>query len=427
MHVGNDTPHKHDKLLASLSSHTGANNVDREVFTSWLLGPARNLDIMGVIDGFGRLCGMRALPFHRIVVFLFSIHPMVRASNYIWSINTLQTEEQAFPYNREQTENPPENFVKSPIYRLFNGLDAFIHRPLHAPDCPMDFPILEDLKSEGATDYLSFSLHRSQDSSVIMAMSLATYQGGGFGEHALELLKHIIPPLSIVLELANSRFMTRTILDTYVGKRSGELVLQGRIHKGDGEIIPAVIWFCDLRAFTALTAHEGMEDLVDSLNDFFACMVDSIDSAGGEVLKFMGDALLAIFPLPQDREHFASMVSEAALVAAEEAKDKIAELNRVRQEKGKWVLQFGVSVHVGDVMYGNIGGGARLDFTVLGNAVNLASRLQNVCAESGRVIVVSDDFRCLSKRDFEHIGDFALKGIAKTESVYALKRKSDEC
>ena len=198
--------------------------------------------------------------------------------------------------------------------------------------------------------------------------------------------------------------------------------MDGRIHKGDGENIPAVIWFCDMREFTQLTNKESQQQLVKSLNDFFECMVGSVDDAGGEVLKFMGDALLAIFPLPKERKHFASTVCEMALAAAEDAKDKIATLNKKRIKKKLTPLKFGVSLHVGDVNYGNIGGGARLDFTVLGRAVNLASRLQGLNAKLKRVILVSEDFRTLSKRDFMLMGEFDLKGITKTQKVFALKR-----
>ena len=193
--------------------------LDEAAIASWLLGPARTLDIRSIVEGFGRLCSVRGLPFHRIGLFTFYNHPQLHGTRYFWSIKNQVAEEIGTPYDVENLAKPPKAYAQSPMYRIFNGQDAFIHRPLHKKNCLMDFPILKEFKAEGLKDYLVFSLYQAGTVETLgynhasgMVMSVASYEDGGFGDENLRLLAKLIPVLAMVLELVSEKMISRTIL-----------------------------------------------------------------------------------------------------------------------------------------------------------------------------------------------------------------------
>src|SRR5262249_42290008 len=208
------------------------------------------------------------------------------------------------------------------------------------------------------------------------------------------------------------------LLSAYVGRDAGERILAGRILKGDTETIRAVIWFSDLRGFTAMAGSMEPAVVIRLLNDLFDCPSAAIARRGGEELKFMGDGLLAIFPFEASGPTVSDLC-DAALDAATNAFDALERFNADRRGRGDASIRFGVALHLGDVAYGNIGGSGRLDFTCIGAAVNLASRLEGLTEGLGRLVVLSDEFARLTSRPIEPLGSFELKGVPESQRVWA--------
>ncbi|MGB8566991.1 MAG: adenylate/guanylate cyclase domain-containing protein [Pseudolabrys sp.] len=270
----------------------------------------------------------------------------------------------------------------------------------------MDYPVLHDLRDEGVTDYVVAPLHFS--GGEVHFSSWATRQPGGFTDAEIEAIQSLIAPLARVAEIRAWYRVAGNLLTTYVGKDAGERVLAGHIRRGDTEAIHAAIWLSDMRGFTTLADTLPPQDLVDLLNRYFDCQVPAIVEHGGEVLKYMGDGLLAIFP-----------VGAAALKAGRAARNQIAALGA--SDGNGSGLRFGLALHVGDVLFGNIGSGNRLDFTCIGPAVNLAARLEKLAGRLGRTILASEDFvdHC-GDDDLQPLGRFAVAGFAAEQTVFGL-------
>jgi adenylate cyclase len=247
-------------------------------------------------------------------------------------------------------------------------------------------------------------------------LTVATRRPGGFSEEEMELLEAVTPGVAVNLEVQALRFTTRTLLDTYIGRQAGARVMEGAIRRGMGETIRAVIWLCDLRGFTSLSEQLPRDTLIELLNDYFGRMCAALDAGGGEVLKFVGDALLGIFPIHDEDP---AAVCGRALAAAENARKALAGYNADRNGTGAPPIEYGVALHIGDVMYGNIGGENRLDFTVIGPAVNLAARIEGLCRDLGRPVLLSDDFVAASGLPADHLGTFPLKGLSESRRIYA--------
>ena len=250
-----------------------------------------------------------------------------------------------------------------------------------------------------------------------MAVTWATDRPGGFDEHDIARLGGILPVLSLVLEIHSQESITRTLLDTDIGRHSGTRVLDGSIRRGSGETIHAALWLCDLRGSTEMAELLPREAMLETLNAFFGTVVERVHAHGGEVLKFLGDGLLAIFR--------PDVVGEALCVyravdAAEEAFSAVDTLNGARSETGLPAIRFGLGLHLGDVVYGNIGAPDRLDFTVIGPAVNLVSRLESLTKTVNRPMLMSSDFAKLCPRPTQSLGHHTLRGVAEPHEVFAL-------
>jgi adenylate cyclase len=206
--------------------------------------------------------------------------------------------------------------------------------------------------------------------------------------------------------------MGSTLLDTYVGHDAGERILAGHIRRGDIEEIHAAIWLSDMRGFTALADTVPPRELIGLLNRYFDCQVPVILDHGAEVLKFMGDGLLAIFTIAGDEAE----VCERTLAAARQAQTNVAALGRSAMPG----LRFGLALHIGDVLYGNIGSGNRLDFTCIGPAVNCAARIEKLASQLGREILASDEFARRCPEEFTALGEFTLAGFSAPQLVFAL-------
>ena len=261
------------------------------------------------------------------------------------------------------------------------------------------------------TDYVALPLFFTDGS--VNLVTCTTRQPGGFTDSQIAGIKAIMTPLARVAEIRALRRTAGVLLDTYVGHDAGERILAGHIRRGDIEDIHAAIWLSDMRGFTALADRQSPRVLIDLLNRYFDCQVPVILDHGAEVLKFMGDGLLAIFTIAGDEAE----VCKRALATARQAQTNIAELSRSVMPG----LRFGLALHVGDVLYGNIGSGNRLDFTCIGPAVNCAARIEKLTGQLGRAIPASGEFARHCPDSFAAIGEFSLAGFSAPQSVFGLE------
>jgi adenylate cyclase len=283
----------------------------------------------------------------------------------------------------------------------------------------LDFPIIEEIHAAGYTDYSVRPLPFS--SRKINAITLATKRPGGFTDLDIATVEAALPLFGLLLELRNAYRTSQTLMETYLGSRSGHRVLAGTIQRGDVERINAVLWTSDLRDFTGLSEALPMEEVVELLDAYFEAMAQAINANGGEILKFIGDATLAIFPIEEKHAGDPCRACVASMAAAQAALDSLARLSAERRAAGKTEIRCGIALHVGDVMYGNIGAADRLDFTVIGPAVNLVSRIEGLNRELGLPLVYSAAYAALWTGRSRSLGRHDLKGIAAAQEVFTLE------
>jgi len=349
------------------------------------------------------------LPLWRVGVFVRTLHPDIFGRNFIWRPDA-EVELGTVDFNILQA---PE-FQASPLAIVFRqGIE--VRARVGDPD-RQRFPVIEDMRAEGVTDYIALPLLFIDG--TVHASSWTTKQPGGFTDQQLTGLRSLVRPLARVMEIIQWRRTSSLLLDTYVGNRAGERILSGQIRRGHTDSMHAAIWLSDLRGFTALSDRLPAETVVDILNNYFDCQVSAIRTHGGEVLKFMGDGLLAVFPI----DEYVGDVQQVCSSVLEAARESRASVEAMHYPIGDAVerFRFGVALHVGRILYGNIGGGNRLDFTCIGPAVNLAARLEKIAGKLSRTIVASEGFAGICAGGWSELGEFPIAGFAKAERVYGL-------
>ena len=350
-------------------------------------------------------CG---LPLHRVAVFVTTLHPDVMGRRFLWrrGEGVVVTEAE---YGMVETDT----YRRSPVPVVFERA-ATIRRRLADPACPNDYEILDEMRAEGVTDYVIQPLPFTNGE--VHAVSWTTTQPGGFADDHIAALEAIRRPLARLAEVYALRRIATTLLSTYVGRGAGERILQGRIRRGDIERIHAVILLSDLRDFTGLSDQLPGEAVIGLLNSYFDCLVPALDAHGGEVLKFVGDGLLGIFPVVHDP----SAACRSALAAVGKAREALAQANAGRAASGEPELRCGLALHLGEVLYGNIGSAGRLDFTTIGPAVNLTARLETLARDLGRDLVVSSAFARHCAEALTSLGKFELRGFREPQEVFVL-------
>lgn len=378
----------------------------------WLIQGARSAtraeDLLPEIGARVMACGV---PTWRIATFVRTLHPNVAGRRFSWrpGAGAVEVAEAAFEF----FEN--ESFANSPV-ALVSANGQSLRWRLEGPDSPRGMPVLDELRADQVTDYLISPLVFSNG--AVHAASWTTRQPGGFTDADIAGLEAVAAPLARVVESWSLRRLAATLLSTYVGTHAGERILAGHIRRGYTEAIHAAIWLSDMRGFTALADRLPPRELVDLLNRYFDCQVGPITEHGGEVLKFMGDGLLAIFPVAND-ESDAEWACSDVLLAARKARAKVEALNAAGGGAAD-AVRFGLALHLGEVMYGNIGGGNRLDFTCVGPAVNLTARLEQLTRRLGRTVLASERFARHCQPPLTALGAFELAGISAPQQAYGL-------
>jgi len=361
-----------------------------------------------------------------------TLHPEVTVVLYLWHrpetqdagiATKFRVAERADPHVADQVREvsfghgafESDVFKESPFYPVCtNG--EHIRCVLERGQESFEYPILKDVHAVGATDYVALPIRFSHG--PLSAASFVTDGDGGFTDDDMELLTAIMPAVSMCLETHSARQSTRTLLRTYLGVDPGERVLAGQVEPGDVRRIEAAILFSDLRGFTTLSSGMDAAELIVTLNEYFATVAEALEESGGEILKFIGDAMLVVFAI--DDPGNASAACSRALQAAIAANKRLDQLNGKRRQRGDVPLNHGLGLHLGAAEYGNIGSSQRLDFTVIGRDVNVASRIEGMCGKLGKRLLASSRFAAqLPDQEWSPVGEYELKGLDGVEQLFS--------
>jgi adenylate cyclase len=379
----------------------------------WLLGEGRR--IVRDAEFFDAVCWRllgAGLVVSRISLSVFTLHPQIVGLNFRWWRDRHVTEVLRVGYGVQQTAD----YFESPIRTVIeNG--ATVHFRLADQESIAPYPLLVKLRDGGASGYfacpLTFFNGRHQ------ATTWTTDRPGGFNDADIAQIQAILPVLAVVIEARSMHRLAGTLLNIYLGRTAGQRILEGDIRRaqGEGERMSAIILASDMRGFTSLSDRLPGGELIALLDDYFDVVTAPVQARGGEVLKFVGDGILAIFPLggcsPAD-------AAESALAAVDEVFTRVAALNAERRTIERTEFRFGIGLHIGDVIFGNVGAVDRLDFTVIGPAVNLAFRLETLTKRLGRDLLVSHDFARACRRPLVSLGFHPVKGLSEPEEVFGL-------
>jgi adenylate cyclase len=382
----------------------------------WLLADAWKIGSEeGLMSEFCRCLQRAGVPVSRMTIITPALHPQVFATVLVW-----REDAGAKTIHEPHDILSTPRFTDSPFALILRGAGG-VRRRIERSETKLDFPVVRDLKKEGATDYVAMPFRFSDGQ--INVVSMTSFARGGFSASHLGSVYEIIPALGRLFEVHAQKRISVSLLETYLGKSTGKRVLEGQIKHGDGQLIHAVIWFCDLRDSTNLAGSMDTATYLAHLNRFFAAMAGSIIEHGGEILAYIGDAVLAIFPIADGDVPSASCMSPAnacaeAIAAARLAAERIAAANAARPDMP--ALQYGIGLHVGDVTYGNIGIPQRLQFTVIGSAANEASRIESMTKELDEPVLVSSRFAEHYPGELDSRGSHVLKGVTGVHELFAL-------
>lgn len=388
---------------------------DRQAIIDWLLREGRYAaGIHELLDRFCHRLMAGGLPLWRAVCGVQLLHPQIRSVTFFWRRGVESVE----VVRRAHGSEASAEYLTSPFATLLEDQADGMRYRLEQMEAPWPYPVLGELREQGATDYVAMALLFGTGRRNVMSFS--SDRPGGFSTADLALVDALMPAMGAVLETLALRRLASIVLDTYVGRRSGERILSGDIRRGTGANVRAVLWYCDLRGFTSLADRLPREELIALLNGYFEVMGGAVEARGGEILKFIGDAMLAIFPLDETDETGVEVCNKA-LDAAEDALSQMATLNAERAAWGQPILRCGIALHIGDVMYGNIGAADRLDFTVIGPTVNLVNRIEGLCKRLDREVLTSAAIADLCGARLVSAGWHPVKGLRDPIEVYGLK------
>ncbi len=397
----------------------GANR-DRnfEAISDWLIDCALgDIDLEVIFLAFCRRLHEAGMPLMRAHLATRSLHPMFVAGTYTWErgggINVARIQPEG---------DSGEDWKRSPLSALIDsGKREARHHPTAGGDWHR-FPLLVELEKQGATEYFAMVVVFGASERALARrdgciMSWTSDRAGGFSDEQIEILRRLGTRFGILAKLDRREQTAHNVVSAYLGADAGRRVLEGQIRLGDGEVIPAVIWYSDLRGSTALADRLPGDAFLGVLNSYFQCTAGAVLDHGGEVLRFIGDAVLAIFHVDGVDGH--TRAARIALAAARDAERRLAEVNATRARSGEPALDFGLGLHVGELMFGNIGVPERVEFSVVGPAANEVARLESLTKGLGRHVLVSKTFADLLPLKWEALGPQPIAGVEKTITVYA--------
>jgi adenylate cyclase len=389
---------------------SGAVLIDR--VSDWLMESALGqASLSELVEGTAARLVAAGIPLARFHISFAVLHPLYRGMGLTWRPGQpLQTD----TYVAMRTDDNPD-YRYSPFRHMIEHRLASLRRRLAGPEALRDFPVLEELAREGGTDYLGFLvLFGGSDDGI--AGSWVTKRPSGFSEREIYELTRIERLLAVACRMTIRGRVADNVVTTYLGRDAGRRVLSGQIRRGDGETLPAAVWYSDLRGSTRLAETLERERYTAVLNSYFECVGIPIIEAGGEILDFIGDAVLAIFPLAGDASQ-RSAIATRALAAAHEAFRRTAHANVGHKRDDMPALTFGLALHAGDVMFGNIGTAERLSFSVIGPTVNQVARLEALTKKLGRPLLASRAFAELLPIAWTDLGRHTVEGVKQPLDV----------
>jgi len=373
----------------------------------WLAQEARLLATnQELFQQFCQKIAAHGLPLDRSWLHLRALHPQYAGVSRLWT-REAGTKETFLDHGFELTRTYLASTVRFAVEGRKSGrwrLDAEESLP---------FPVLDELRAAGYTDYVIAPLLYS--SGTANALSWATRAPDGFTDEGIEFFHDLLPAYASIAEIKSLRRFVVNVLNTYEGREPGELILKGQIQRGDVRTITAALMLVDLRDFTLMSDAMAPTAVIETLNRYFDCVMPPVVKRGGDVMEIMGDGVLAIF-----NESAAGGPVEACRLAFEAAKEGIEAIARsnLSMPEGAPQLSAGFALHYGTVAYGNIGSGDRLDFTVIGRDVNLTSRIERLCRELGRSLIMSGEFVAHLRQPMFEIGHFALRGFTQMQLLF---------
>src|ERR1700736_4700400 len=382
-----------------------------------LTGVAEN----DLIRGFCERRRAGGLDLSRRLVFIDTLHPIFEGRGFRWN-DTETNESDTFEYGSTSEGHAAQNWRRSTFYHMLEHGDDEMQIDL-AECALLDFSLIDELAAKGHRHFVAF-VNRFGETGALGQMDCLysywlTRRAEGFGEQGLSALRELVPVLGLAIKSAQQVDIARTLGRVYLGRDASEQVLRGRISRGVTERIKAVLWFSDLRGSTAISESIGPDEIIPFLNDYAQAAIDAVHDEGGDVLKLIGDGVLAMFT-SQDM----TSAKRAALRAEHRFRRNMAALNSRRGGDGRPTTSAYVGLHVGEVFYGNIGSEDRLDFTVVGPAINEVSRIASMCRSVDRELLASAEFcaglDAAGRGYLVSTGRFALRGIGPAQDLYTL-------
>lgn len=396
------------------------NESDIHGITAWLIEQGlAGMAEADLLAAFCMRCREAGVDITRGLTIIDTLHPVHEGRAFRWRNDGVE-EAAMIEYGRTSEGEAQANWQRSPFYYLLSTGGDELRQQSSEFD---DFNLSRDLQAQGQTDYVVF-VNRFAGDGVIGEMDCvysfwATKRPDGFRDDDLGALRRLVPALSLALKSVSLARIPGTLAEVYLGRDAGQRVVRGRIQRGVADRISAVLWFSDLRGYTTISDTADPEEIIPLLNDYADAVICAVHDAGGDVMKLMGDGTLAIFKADDPAEACA-----AALQAETALRVSLKELNARRAGEGRPVTQVYLGLHIGEVFYGNIGSTDRLDFTVVGPAVNEVSRIASICRSVDRHLVVSSAFAAqapeAARGHLVSLGRYALRGVGRAQELFTL-------
>ena len=354
-------------------------------------------------------------PVDRLNLGVYILHPEIAGVAFQWRYETgkvlMVPVEHGDLDEPIYTESPIRSVVESRIPLRVDVRDA---------EAGADFPVIDEFRRDGVTGYLAMPL--AGGGGRMNVWSVTTKDDAGFTDAHWQDLQGFSIYLSLVVDYLAVQWLSGVLMQVYLGRRTGARVLRGQVKRGDGQRIQAALWFCDMRGFTELSSRLSPDGLIEVLNRYFGSLGPALTQHQGEILKFIGDAMLAIFPINEEESDMRGACTRA-LTASKAALAELERWSELRTQAGDTPIQCGIALHVGEVVYGNIGTPGRLDFTVIGEAVNRVARVESLCGPLGEVLLATDEFVQSVDCGRTSVGNHVLKGIDEAVEVFRLEVK----
>ena len=357
------------------------------------------------------------LPLQRVHLAINTLHPLVASVDLTWHRDA-ELETQA----HEHTPQLPDSWTSSPPFWMLSHQCVTLRADLRDPEVVARFPVFEQFRARGATDYYARLRPFGSEETVFetldgVLLSWLTDAPDGFSDDDIAVLERMQRYLALVAKLSKREYAARNVVSAYLGHDAGRRVLDGQIRLGDVDRIPAVIWFSDMRESTSMAERMEVEAFLRAINAYFECTAGAVLAHGGEVLRFIGDSVLAVFPIGEAQAP--RIAAERALAASREARRRLEDLNAQRVKAGDEPLAFGLGLHCGDLLYGNIGVQRRIEFSVIGRVANEVSRLETLTKSVAEPVLVSESFAELVDLPWRPVGRLPAKGVAEGLSAFA--------